>query len=698
MDNWLVLFDGQARYLLEIYDSPVKVDVLKFTGREALSEPFRWTIDFTTPQNNLAPEDALMKHATLRMRSGKAVHGIITRLEWISTTADQSHYQVVLSSRLALLSRTRQCRIFQHQSVPEVVEQVLRRHGLEGADFDFRLERTYPARELITQWRETDLEFVQRILSEVGIFWRTETDEARGLEVVIFADSQLNYRFDVSLPYREPSGLYDGAEESVWDVYTLNQAVPVMVSARDYNYRTAGTPMDATVSVRSDAVTTGEHYRYAAPYREAGDDTDPEPETESGAFYARTRIASTKISFEEGYKEAVNKSPVPIKLISVSLFGFDLGATLARKFLDSLLKDICQKEGDKYTYQGIPVDIVFTGLFDCSRRTSASNNNGVDYFISAFGGPLKGISVFLGDKSIDQDTPLPKAVKKSLHLVAAHETRVWRSLYRTGNNPAHKEELYPGCAEDIGGGLKPDEQKPSAELCRVALHRMYREATMAGVPFPDFQSLDNTDTDVAAYFIIQDNVKNQSVLQWAEAYQSALPFTLLSTASQNRHLDSYIDWLGRQYYQYRTECMKYEKQRGDTLASAGASAGFAGITQEAKETARQYASELSVLQQNWGWLDDVKDTAIRMRNSMEQNPMDRRRDIVPNVYGPALWRAKRFLDYFHAAHLGKPQPFPIDAAPPEMYAWFVHDLQTVEKGAGISQDFFVIRSMEMPEA
>ncbi|MCU4044152.1 type VI secretion system tip protein VgrG, partial [Enterobacter hormaechei] len=42
-----------------------------------------------------------------------------------------------------------------------------------------------------------------------------------------------------------------------------------------------------TVSVRSDAVTTGEHYRYAAPYRTAGDDSDPEPETESGAFYAR---------------------------------------------------------------------------------------------------------------------------------------------------------------------------------------------------------------------------------------------------------------------------------------------------------------------------------------------------------------------------------------------------------------------------
>ncbi len=287
MDNWLALFDGQTRYTLDITDSRVTPDVLRFKGREALSEPFRWTIDFTTPQDNLTPEEVLMKYATLRMRSGKAVHGIITRLEWLFTTADQSHYQVELSSRLALLSRTRQCRIFQNQSVPEVAEQVLRQHGLEGPDFDFRLERVYPARELITQWRETDLQFIQRILSEVGIYWRTEMDDVRELDVYIFADSQLNYRFDVRLPYREPSGLFDGAAESVWDVRTWHRVVTGTVATRDYNYRTATTPMDATVSVRSDAVTTGEHYRYQEPYREAGDDSDPEPETESGAFYAR---------------------------------------------------------------------------------------------------------------------------------------------------------------------------------------------------------------------------------------------------------------------------------------------------------------------------------------------------------------------------------------------------------------------------
>ncbi|WP_336998700.1 type VI secretion system Vgr family protein, partial [Leclercia sp. M50] len=287
MDNWLALFDGQTRYFLDIFDSTVKPDVMRFRGREALSEPFRWDIEFTTLQANIPPEQVLMKYASLRMRGGKNVHGRVTRLEWLSTSKGQSHYRLTLSSRLALLGYTRQCAVYQNQSVPEVVEQVLRKHGLEGPDFEFRLERTYPPREIITQWRETDLQFIQRILSEVGIYLRTEMDNTRELDMYIFADSQLNYQFDVRLPYSEPSGLFDGAAESVWDVRTWYNLATGTVTMRDYNYRTATTPMDATVSVRSDAVTTGEHYRYAAPYREAGDDTSPEPETESGAFYAR---------------------------------------------------------------------------------------------------------------------------------------------------------------------------------------------------------------------------------------------------------------------------------------------------------------------------------------------------------------------------------------------------------------------------
>jgi len=87
----------------------------------------------------------------------------------------------------------------------------------------------------MTQWRETDLEFIQRILSEVGIYWRTEMDDVRGLDTYLFADSQLHYQFGVRLPYREPSGLYDGAAESVWDVRTCHRVVTGTVATRDYS-------------------------------------------------------------------------------------------------------------------------------------------------------------------------------------------------------------------------------------------------------------------------------------------------------------------------------------------------------------------------------------------------------------------------------------------------------------------------------
>ncbi|EIS0961263.1 type VI secretion system tip protein VgrG, partial [Salmonella enterica] len=124
-------------------------------------------------------------------------------------------------------------------SVTEVVEQVLRKHGLEGPDFAFRLSREYPSRELITQWRETDLEFIQRLLAEVGIYWRYEMDSRPEQDVVIFQDSQQQYEFGVTLPLRNQAGMSDSGQESIWDIQTAYNVVSGSVATRDYNYREA---------------------------------------------------------------------------------------------------------------------------------------------------------------------------------------------------------------------------------------------------------------------------------------------------------------------------------------------------------------------------------------------------------------------------------------------------------------------------
>ncbi len=277
---------GQNPYRLEITDSTVSADVLRFRGTEALSRPFSWRIEFTSTRV-VSAETVLLKFARFSLRNHKVVQGVITGLEWLSTNADQSHYAVTLASRLALLSRSRRCAIYQNVSVPELVEQILRRHGLEGPDFAFQLTGEYPVRELITQWQETDLAFVQRILADVGIWYRQERHDVTGLDVTVFGDSQQQYLPEQLLPYHEPSGLYDGAELCCWGLRTWHHGVTEKVSNRDYNHRTALEPMDAAVSVRSPGVMTGEHYRYTEPYLHTEEDTDPKPD--AGAFYARIR-------------------------------------------------------------------------------------------------------------------------------------------------------------------------------------------------------------------------------------------------------------------------------------------------------------------------------------------------------------------------------------------------------------------------
>ncbi|MEA9393031.1 Rhs element Vgr protein, partial [Acerihabitans sp. TG2] len=70
---------SHSRYALDINDSPVTPEVLRFRGTECLSRPFSWRIEFTTPQHTIRPEQVLMKYASFSMRDNKVVHGVITR-------------------------------------------------------------------------------------------------------------------------------------------------------------------------------------------------------------------------------------------------------------------------------------------------------------------------------------------------------------------------------------------------------------------------------------------------------------------------------------------------------------------------------------------------------------------------------------------------------------------------------------------
>lgn len=289
------LLQRQSRYRMEVQACPHFLDVLHFRAAESLSQPWQYDVAVTCTAANIECGSLLLKPAAFTFQMPtftnepaiplRTVFGVIESFRRIATSRDETRYSLRLVPRIALLKHTQNSAVYLNQSVTEVVEQILRKHGLAGPDFEFRLTREYPTRELITQWRENDLAFVQRLLAEVGIFWRIEMDNRLHQDVIIFLDSQQQYELGITLPLRNPSGMSDNSTESVWDIRTGYNLVSGRVVTRNYNYRQALTPLDSAHSISGDQeITAGEVYHYADPFLSQGD-----AETvETGAFYART--------------------------------------------------------------------------------------------------------------------------------------------------------------------------------------------------------------------------------------------------------------------------------------------------------------------------------------------------------------------------------------------------------------------------
>ncbi|MEH5013016.1 DUF2345 domain-containing protein [Phytobacter diazotrophicus] len=297
MDIPTLNFD-HSHHKLKIRGLSSPPDVLSFEGREHLSQPFCYDIQFTSRDKTLEPEAVLMQDGALSLCAPpvqgmpvqvplRTLYGVITGFKQLSTSRDETRYEVRLEPRLALLARSHQNAIYQNQSVPQIVEKILReRHGMLGQDFVFTLTGEYPSREQVMQFGEDDLTFISRLLSEVGIWFRFSTDVRLKIEVIEFYDDQSGYERGLMLPLRHPSGLSDSGTESVWGLNTAYHVVEKSVTTRDYNYRDATADMTSAFDATGgDSTTCGEACHYADNFLTAGDPDTPE----SGSFYARIR-------------------------------------------------------------------------------------------------------------------------------------------------------------------------------------------------------------------------------------------------------------------------------------------------------------------------------------------------------------------------------------------------------------------------
>ncbi|HDR2692520.1 TPA: phage late control D family protein [Enterobacter bugandensis] len=196
--------DTLNRYLLYFTrGKSVLPDVHSFTGEEELSKPYRYTIRFTSPTSNIAVNEVLNQSAEFILRAPnpkagwydqepwlpvRQINGVITSFSRLKSSADEALYECVLEHELALLDRNYRSAVYMDVTVPELVTQLMKESSLfEGYNIDFdQLSRSYPRREMVIQWKETDLQFIRRLLAEVGIWFRFENhDKVQGETVVI---------------------------------------------------------------------------------------------------------------------------------------------------------------------------------------------------------------------------------------------------------------------------------------------------------------------------------------------------------------------------------------------------------------------------------------------------------------------------------------------------------------------------------
>ncbi|WGS40186.1 type VI secretion system tip protein VgrG [Burkholderia sp. JSH-S8] len=285
-----MILPSQA-YELKLAPHPAPTSVLRFTGRDAVSELYRYDIEFTSPISGIpmdqvvgrpakfivAPVDPNMDYLRRmfgenaeqfsKMPAAYTVHGIITQFDEFSTSADQTHYRVRLEPKLADLNRGVTSRLFQKQSVEEIVTDTLRHYGYRaGVDFLFQLRGQYKRHEYVTQYHETTFAFIQRLCAEEGIWFRWE--QKKDHAVLVFGDDLDAYaRKQRTVSYRRDSGLESSGTDAIKTLEKRTQRVPEAVRLHDYNHRQAGVSLLVEENAARDDKTTdavdyrwGEHY------------------------------------------------------------------------------------------------------------------------------------------------------------------------------------------------------------------------------------------------------------------------------------------------------------------------------------------------------------------------------------------------------------------------------------------------------
>jgi type VI secretion system VgrG family protein len=269
------------------------VRVAELTGREHISQLFSFNLTVVTNSQAGIDSDKLMsagvtllfEHTEGGTTPVREIHGIVSQVQdGLSFDHDHATYRVTFVPRMWLATLHETLDIHMDLTVPEVITKVLKRSGLkDGTDVELRLRATYPKREFIVQYQETDLAFVSRLTEHYGIYFFFE--HASGVDKVIFSDHNSGFQpleIEPALEYNPHDGEGYSLTERVVSIESTRRLISSRYVMRDYNYRTPG--VDLIASAPIDDHAGGDVVEYGAHFKNP----------EEGRRFARVRSEEVK--------------------------------------------------------------------------------------------------------------------------------------------------------------------------------------------------------------------------------------------------------------------------------------------------------------------------------------------------------------------------------------------------------------------
>ncbi|MES2756706.1 MAG: type VI secretion system Vgr family protein [Pseudomonadota bacterium] len=146
----------------------------RFTGREAVNELFCFDVDALSVSTDLELDQFLGEEITVKLLqangSRRAWHGICTDAGWVGADGGVARYRLRLEPALHLLRERSDNYIFQDKTVHEIAIELLADYPQVRLEFD--VGQQLAPRVMCTQYRETDFDFLKRILASEGLSWR----------------------------------------------------------------------------------------------------------------------------------------------------------------------------------------------------------------------------------------------------------------------------------------------------------------------------------------------------------------------------------------------------------------------------------------------------------------------------------------------------------------------------------------------